>query len=145
MENLQHDHLTQMGLDIDGQIKQDLYEGAKWAKFISILMFIASGFILLFGLAGGSMLMSLFRGLGARYGMLSEMGGGILILIFLLVAVVMAVMYYFLFQFSVKTKTALLSENSTEFNTGLKSLKNFFIISTVVAILGLLLNIINLF
>ena len=145
MENLQPDHLTHMDLEIDGQVRQDLYEGAKWAKFISILMFVSSGFILLVALLGGTAMNGIFRSFGSKYALLGQMGGGIVIVIFLLVAAVLSFVYYFLYQFSVKVKTALISENSAEFNEGLKSLKTFFIITTVFAILSLLLSIFNIF
>jgi hypothetical protein len=48
------------------------------------------------------------------------------------------VVYYFLYNFSQKIKTALLTENTADLNAGLKSLKIFFIITTSFAIISLL-------
>ncbi len=142
MENLEQDHLTSLDLEIDAPVRQQLFEGAKWAKFISIVMFVACGFILLFGIVGGAALTTAFsrfnRGI---FGLLGEMGGGAIILIVILVAAVMGMIYYFLYNFSRKVKAGLLSESTSELNAGLQSLKTFFIITTVFAICALLINI----
>lgn len=145
MENLQKDHLTHMDLEIDTQVRQQLNDAGKWSRFISIVMFIASGLILLFGIIGGAALNNVFDRLGSGYSVLGDLDGGIFIVIIALVAIVLAVVYYFLFDFSNKVKTALLSESTSEFNKGLKSLKTYFIITTIFAIISLLSSVYNLF
>jgi hypothetical protein len=144
MENFNQDHLTNMGLDLNGEVRLQLNEAAKWSKFIAIVMFIASGLILIFGIAGGAALTAALRKLGGGYDFLGDFEGAVLIVVFVFVAAVLALVYYFLFSFSQKTKVALLSENTADFNAGLKSLKTFFIITTVFAILGLLSSIYNM-
>jgi hypothetical protein len=144
MENFNQDHLTNMDLEMNGEVRLQLNEAAKWTKFISIIMFIACGLILIFGIAGGAAVTRILKKLGGTYDVLGDFNGAILILIVVLVVAVLALVYYFLFNFSKKIKTALLSENTADFNAGLKSLKIFFIISTVFAILGLLSNVYNM-
>lgn len=145
MENLQKDHLTHMDLEIDTQVRQQLNDAGKWTRFISIVMFVASGLILLFGIIGGAALNNVFRSLGSGYSALGDFDGGVFIAIVAFVAIVLAVVYYFMFDFSNRMKTALLSESLTEFNKGLKSLKTFFIITTIFAIISLLSSVYNLF
>lgn len=145
MENFNQDHLTNMGLDLDREVRLQLNEAAKWSKFIAIVMFVASGLILIFGIAGGAALTATLRKLGGCYGFLGDFDGALLIAVFVFVAAVLALVYYFLFNFSQKTKAALLSENTADFNAGLKSLKTFFIITTVFAILSLLSTLYNTF
>lgn len=145
MENVQHDHLINMDLEIDSNVHQQLNDAGKWTRFISIVMFVASGLILLFGVIGGAALSNVFRNLGSGYSVLGDFDGGIFIAIVAFVAIVLAVVYYFLFDFSNKIKTALLSENIGEFNKGLRSLKTFFIITTIFAIISLLSSVYNLF
>ncbi len=145
MENLQHDHLTNMDLQIDDQVRQQLNESGKWAKFISIVMFGACGLILLAGIAGGATIGNIFKRFGSAYDVFGGFNGAVFIIIIVFVVAIVAFVYYFLFNFSRKIKTALLSENTSEFNTALKSLKTFFIITTVFAILSLLSNIYNIF
>jgi hypothetical protein len=138
MENLEEDHLTEMDLNIDGDVRQQFYETAKWTKFISIVMFIVCGFVLLIGVFGGALFLSAFRSIGSRYGFLGDFGGAALILVVVVFVAVMGVVYYFLYNFSQKIKTALLTENTADLNAGLKSLKIFFIITTSLAIISLL-------
>ena len=145
MENLEQDHLIEMDLHIDDDVRQQLYEAGKWTKFISIVMFVACGLLLLTALLGGVSLLSVFRNIGSAYGYFGELGGVILISIIVVFAGVLALVYYFLFNFSRKIKTALLTNNTADLNAGLKSLKIFFIITTVFAIISLLNNISQLF
>lgn len=145
MENLQKDQLRGMDLEIDNQVRQQFYDAARWTKFISIVMFVACGLLLIFGTIGGAALYSVVKKMGAASGLLGELSGALFITIILLVTVVLAIVYYFLFNFSRKVKNALLSENTEELNAGLRSLKTFFIITTVFAILSLLNSIASMF
>lgn len=145
MENFQNDHLANMGLQVDAEVRQNLNDASRWAKFISIVMFVACGLILLFGVAAGTQLTNTFKKLGGVYDVLGGFDSYIFIIIIVVVVAVIVAIYYFLFDFSRKIKTGLLSESTTEFNNALKSLRTFFIITTVFAVLGLLLNIFNLF
>ncbi len=145
MENEQTNLLSDMDLQLDGNVKQQFAETARWSKFISIVMFVVAGLVAIFGLIGGSALMGTLKRLGGEYEMLDSFGGPILIVLFLFVAVIIAVIYYFLFSFSNKIKTALIAENTEELNKALGYLKTFFIITSVLSILSLLLNIFNIF
>ncbi len=146
MEDSQNSLLPDMDLKVDDPAKRDLSDAAKWSKIISIIMFVFAGIILLMGIAGSSQLSgSVFRSLGKEYGDIFRYGGTWLFVIVFIVVVVIAVLYYFLFSFSAKMKTALLTEDRAQFNGALKMLKVFFIATTVLAILSLLMNIMNLF
>lgn len=142
MENMEQDHLSEMDIKVDEKVRQQLYETSKWTKFISIVIFIVCGLMLLVGVIGGTAFFSIFNRFG--YGFLGDIGGAIIFVIVLIV-VVTALVYYFLFDFSRKINNALVSESVTELNAGLKSLKVFFIITTVFAILSLLNTILKLF
>ncbi len=143
MENMEKDHLVEMDLNIDADVRQQLHETSKWTKFISIVMFVACGLLLLVGVLGGAVFFSAFRKIG--YGFLGDFGGATLIIIIVVMVAVLGLVYYFLFNFSQKIKTALLSENTAELNAGLRSLKIFFIITTLFAIISLLNTISKLF
>jgi hypothetical protein len=145
MEDTQKNFLSEMDLQADDQARLQLMETAKWSKFISITMFVFAGLILIGGVLGGAVMEGVLQQLGTRYNSLLGQGGAVIIIIAVLAAVVFAGMYYFLFSFAQKIKNALLSENTEELNGGLKMLKTFFIISTVLAIAGLLINIVNFF
>ena len=141
---MEQDYLAEMDLQIDADVRQQLHQAGKWTKFISIVMFAACGLLLLAGILGGAAFFAAFRSLGGGYSFLSGFGGATLILLVLIVVGVLGLLYYFLFNFSKKIKTALLSENTADLNAGLKSLKIFFIITTVFAIISLLNSIYKL-
>jgi hypothetical protein len=108
-------------------------------------MFVAAGLILIFGIIGGAALAGVLKKMGAQYQVLGDFDSSVLIAIFVVIAALLAFIYYFLFQFSQKIKAGLLSEDMGVFNNALKSLKTFFIITTVISILSLVMNIYNLF
>ena len=145
MEDQDQDHLLEMDLQIDSDVRQQLYEAAKWSKSISIVMFIACGLVLFFVVIGGTALFSVFRNFGSEFDIVNEFGGAVLIAIIVIVVAVVALIYYFLFNFSQKIKTALISDNTEFLNAGLKSLKIFFIITTVFAILSLVNSVAQIF
>lgn len=145
MDNIEQNHLTELDLNIDADVRQQLNEAAKWTKFISIVMFVICGLLLLIGVLGGAAILTLFERFGTRYNLPGNFGGGLLILVMVIFVGILGVIYYFLFNFSQKIKAALLSDNTTDLNAGLKSLKLFFIITTVFAMLSLLNSILQMF
>lgn len=145
MEDLQHDLLSNVGLQVDDEVRQQLSASAKWAKFISIVVFVACGIILIFGVIGTSAIATTFGRLGTSYRLLGELDAPVLIIIIVVAVAAVGVVYYFLYNFSQKIKAALVSDSVAELNAGLKSLKTFLIITTVLAILSLISNIYNLF
>lgn len=145
MDEQQQDHLSDLGLQMDSEVRQQLSVAGKWSKFISILIFICCGILLIAGLAGGGDIVRELQNISPVYKNFSALEGGILIGIVVFVVLILVIMYYFLFNFSAKIKTALLSENSRELNSGLKSLKIYFIITTIIAIISLLGSLSNFF
>jgi flagellar biosynthesis protein FlhB len=144
MELNETDHLSEMGLQIDNEVRQQFITAGTWAKFLSVLMFICGGILLLAGIFGGSEIINQYSKLRPLSG-LSEYQGGAIVAIVIFVVMVLIVVYYFLFNFSGKIKTALQNENVADLNTGLKSLKIYFILTTVFAILSLLFTLYSLF
>jgi hypothetical protein len=145
MENYNNDQLSSIDLQVDNQVRQELTEAAKWTKFISVAMFVAAGFILLFGVLGGSLLMGVLGKMDNSFGALAEYGGGILIAIILVVVAFFTVVYYFLYRFSAKMKSAIATDNVIDMNEAFSSLKLFFIITTVVSVISLLYSVYNMF
>lgn len=140
----QSDHLSNLGLELDGESRQSLNEAAKWTRFISIIVFIFGGILLLFGIVGGSRMLSAIEELSSAYRNMPEASGVILIAIILVVAFMFTV-NYFLFRFAQKMKSALTTENSQDFLLSLGSMKTYFVITTVLSGLALLLNFLGLF
>jgi len=144
MEQNQSDQLSNLGLELDGESRQHLYESAKWTKFISILVFIFGGIMLLFGIVGGARMLSAIEELSSAYRNMSGLSGVILAVIIFFVAIMFTV-NYFLFRYAQKMKSALTTENSQDFMLSLGSMKTYFVITTVLSGLALLLNFFGLF
>ena len=145
MEEIKQDHLTGIGLHVDHEVRKQLHESGKWTKFISITVFIFCALILLFCLVGSSVIMAAIDKIMAGSGnVLAELSGGIVIAIIIIFVLLIAFVYYFLYNFSIKVRLALLQEDSVDFNKGLGSLKTFFIISSVLSILSLVISIFSL-
>ena len=68
MENSTQDHLENVDLQIDNQVRQQLSEAGRWTKFIAIVMFIACGLLLVFGIAGTAALSNIFEKYGRTFG-----------------------------------------------------------------------------
>jgi hypothetical protein len=146
MENYTQDQLSNVDIQIDEEVRNQFGEMAKWTKFISIVIFVLAAIIFIVGVLGGGTIMSIFDAYGG--GMLDTffgLGAGILIAIIAFAVLIMSVIYYFLFRFAKKVKTALATEDVLQLNEALSALKIFFIIMTILSILGVLLSLIKLF
>lgn len=111
----------------------------KWALFLSIMGFVGCGFMLLAGLSIGvlSSFIPSAEGIGALPG----------VLLFILYAV-MAVVYFipslFLYNFSMRLKTALETRATGLFTEALKYLKYQFTFIGLMVIVGICLMILGL-
>ena len=105
----------------------NLLETAKWGKFLGIVGFIMSGFIVLAGLA-------MFG--GAFGGVYPGLGGGVGI-----VYVLMSLLYIFpslyLFRFSTQVKQGILSNDQDQCSEAYTNLKRLFVFMGIMTIVVL--------
>ena len=144
MENYSQDLLESQELQIDYESNRALEESAKWGKFISIVLFVFAGILLIVGLLAVFLAASTLSALPV-FGSISGLGTELLIGIILFVVALVVVTYYFLFIFSTKIKTAIATDNASNMNTAIGSLKTFFAISAVISGISLLFSIYSLF
>lgn len=138
METFNQDQLSALELKMDTTITTSLHTTAKWTKFLAVLLFISAGLLLIFLLvmSVGDSSYQLRRILGN----LAYTGDTVMfvVAVFAIVTLIFGIMGYFLLSFSKKTKSALVSENIEELNSGLRSLKISFVLYGVIAVLSLL-------
>ena len=144
MDEIKHDHLRDFGLQLDREVKKHFFEAGKWGKFIGVVVFIVSGILLVVGIIGGNELAKVANKL-LKKEMFDVDLFGIFVVLLLFVVAIAVVTYYFLFNFGIKMKAGLLSNDTEKVNMGFRSLKIFFMITTVLAIASLLLSIYNMF
>ncbi|UII32309.1 DUF5362 family protein [Fulvivirga ulvae] len=117
------DHMAGSGksdLAISSEMAGYLDVAGKWGKFIAILGFIGTGFMVLAGLLSGTVLSSMGQ----------DTGMPIPGFAFGLIYVVMAVLYffplYYLFNFSSNIRNAVRSGNNHQLTVAFKNLKSHY-------------------
>jgi hypothetical protein len=98
-----------------------LRETAKWAKFLSILGFIALGLMLM-----GSFFISAFYNTMPQADIMPFDLGIVVTLIYIVVALIYIFPIYYLYQFSVKMREALLSKDDVVLVTAFEMLKSHY-------------------
>jgi hypothetical protein len=143
MNDLKPDQLTHFDVQYDSDAKTSLYNMGRWTRFLTISIFIFSAFfflIVLFVLLGST---AFKQTLSNVWPGIDEMWNAFYFAIVIGTLVVLAIYvsaFYFLYVFSTKIKRGLLSEDTITINGGLKSLKIYFIISTILSAIALLVN-----
>lgn len=146
MEQMRTDHLSgENELEIDSHAGRQLSEAAKWARFIAITVFAICGLLLLMVILAASIVENAFDAFGGYGAALSASGNkGALISVIVIIGLIVSGAYYLLFDFGNKTKVAVSTEDHPKLTGGLKSLRIFFVITTVLSILGLLRSLSNM-
>jgi len=129
-------------LEVDQVASKNLIDAARWARFIAIFVFIAMGCFLLLMIIGQSQISSAFSDF--MPGESSINGFGVLLGVFIFIAIIVCVVFYFLIRGANLIRKGIEAKNILMLNDGLRSLKTYFIIYGVLAILGLLVNLIAL-
>lgn len=123
--DLMEDYNDSSRLEITDEIKSYFKEMAKWGHFLSIVGFIAVGFLLLSSMTIQSVFNSLGEDTPGLAG-LNGIGGGFLSFMY----VIMATIYFFptlyLYRFSTKVKKAIKEDNQEDLRYGMEHLKRVF-------------------
>jgi hypothetical protein len=145
MENQSADMLSSIDIQIDNEVKQQFTEAAKWSKFISILVFVFAGIMLVIGIAGSTFLLQALSKYNSSFLGIGALGNGVVIAVVVVLVALFSFIYFFLYKFATKIKIAIASEDKNLMTEALGALKTFFIISAIFGGLSLLFSITNLF
>jgi hypothetical protein len=128
-------------LSVDLESIEHLTETARWAKFLAIVGFIMCGLIAIvsffIGTIFASSSLSGISGTGA--GMASALGGVLITLVYLVIAVAQFFPCLFLYQFAVRLRMALRTNDQVKLNQSLKSQKFLFRYAGIATIIVLCL------
>jgi hypothetical protein len=130
-----------MDLSVDHDATNSLNETARWTKFISIVGIIGVALLLLCLAFAGTMMTTLTSKMMPGF----ERYTGLLIALFIIVVAIFGLMVSLLYRFSTNIKKGIEMQDQELFNKALNSLKIYFIISGVFAVLSLLTNFSSLF
>src|SRR4051812_29559231 len=111
------------GLLLPEEAQYYLQKSGEWARFLGIMGFIMSGFIVIAALFIGSIfsLMSAYQSTPYPAGM-----GGIMGFFYILIAVFYFVFSLYLYKFGTKIKSGIMYNDTEQVTTALSNLKSFF-------------------
>jgi len=126
-------------LQVDREAGSHFRESSKWAKFLSVVSFIAIAIVLLvliFAATAMTRALEEFR---------PEFAGasGFFVAVAIVGVLIVFFTSYLLFRFATLTKQGIERQDQIIFNKGLLALKNYFMIYGVVTMLTLILIIIS--
>src|ERR1043165_4920772 len=130
-------------LQVDQTASKNLSDAARWAKFLSVTGFICMGLLLIFFLAMQSQIASAFSQVIPGFSNLNSFG--LLITVIIIVVGIVCLLMYFLFRGSALIKKGIETKSQDTFNNGLASLKAYFTMYGILAIVGLLSNLVSIF
>jgi hypothetical protein len=135
----QHSGQSLLDLDVDPQVSRSFREASRWAKFIGIIWAICLGFIVLIAALGGAAFVDGFTSAVESYeSPIGDLIGRMFFVVMGLIVIVGGILLFFLFKFCSQTKAGLERQDQSLFNNGLKSLKNYFMIYGIIALLWFL-------
>lgn len=129
-------------LSVTHSLGNQLIQISKWTRFMSILGIVFLGIFLLFGILASSMMVPILQ--STYPGLVDNSIGGVVIAILVIFVGIFGILVFFLLRFTVRTRRGIELRNQQMFNEGLRSLKIYFLIYGVLAILGLAGNVFTL-
>ena len=128
-------------LQVDPEAGSHFRESSKWAKFLSVVSFIAIAFVLLVLIFAATALTRVFQEFRPEF----AGAGGFFVAVAIVGVVIVFFTSYLLFRFATLTKQGIERQDQITFNKGLLALKNYFMIYGVITMLTLILTIISTF
>lgn len=129
-------------LQVDQTASKNLSDATRWAKFLSITGFICMGLMLIVFIAMQSQIISTLSQVMPGF---TEIPNGMFIAVVVAAAAIVCILLYFLFRGSILIKKGIETKSQETFNTGLASLRAYFIMYGVLAIIGLISNLVGTF
>jgi len=127
-------------LNVDEIANRNLWGAAGWARFLSVVVFIGIALVIIAFLSLRSQITATLSrfipgmdGIGFAVGLLAAAVG------------IAVILFYFLINGAILVRKGLLNKDQSSFNNGLSSMKNYFIMYGVVAIITIILTILGLF
>ena len=111
-------------LQVDPVSQEYLSSAAKWAKFLAIIGFILTGFLVIFGI----ITIAALSGLSGQFSNSSfaAMGTGFVVLFYVVMAALVFIPALFMYSFASRTQYAIASMDQQHLHESFASLKSYF-------------------
>lgn len=139
MSEKEQESFLQMHLDYDGG--NILQETVRWSRFLSIVGFVFMGLftvVMVIALVGSTLENV------ARATPFAGLGAAVVILCVLVVLAILTLLVVMLYRFSTLTRQGIVNQDPGKFREGMKSLKIYFLIGGIFALLGLAVDLYSL-
>ena len=113
-------------LTITEDIRSFIYESSKWTKFLAIVGFVFTGFMILLSFSVGAIMASMNSMVGAQNNPYAAMGTGFLTVLLLVTAAIYFYPSFILFKFSTAAKQAVLYGDQDSLSIAMGKMKSFF-------------------
>ena len=130
-------------LQVDQTASKNLSEVSRWAKFLSITGFVFMGCMLIVFIAMRSQIASTLSQVIPGFADVNSLG--VLVAFFIIIAGIVFLLMYFLFRGSILIKKGIETKSQDMFNNGLASLKAYFMMYGILAIIALISNFVIIF
>jgi hypothetical protein len=137
------DNQSILELQVDQTASKNLSEVSRWAKFLSITGFAFMGCMLIFFIAMRSQIASTLSEVIPGFADVNSLG--VLVAFFIIIAGIVFLLMYFLFRGSILIKKGIETKSQDMFNNGLASLKAYFMMYGILAIIALISNFVIIF
>jgi hypothetical protein len=129
-------------LQVDQTASKDLSDAMRWAKFLSITSFVCMGLLVIVFILMYSQITGALSQVVPGFSDIDSFG--MLIAVIIIVAGIGCLLMYFLFRGSILIKRGMETKSQEIFNSGLASLKAYFIMYGIIAIIGLVSNLVSI-
>ena len=129
-----------LDIEVDPQIVHLLKDTTRWSKFIAIFYTVILSIMVIGVILGGATLIAGMEDYfeGVQSGIASIVGS--MIFVFLAAFVVIGgILLFFLYRFSLHTRAGINEQQQGKFNSGLKALKNYFMVYGIVMLIYIVL------
>ncbi len=130
-------------LQVDQTASKNLSDAARWAKFLSITGFVCMGLMVIFFIAMQSRITNALSQVIPGFRDIDSFG--FLVAVIIIAAGIVCLLMYFLFRGSILIKKGIETKSQEIFNNGLASLKAYFTMYGILAIIGLVSNLVSIF
>lgn len=111
-------------LVVTEEIRSYIYETAKWARFLSIVGFVVTGWLIIIAFSASAFETAFKQRPGGEQ--LAELGSTVLMIFFLLTALIYFYPSLMLFKYATAAKAAVLYGDQDSLNTAMGKMKSFF-------------------